>query len=88
MARQLRAERFDVQVRSSRVRRGFPFRVTGLIMPADPDVGLTSRYLDDLYFTTPSGKTVEWLRLTQEEFDYLHEAVWSEIEKEEDYAET
>lgn len=65
---------FEVTVRSSRVRRGFPFKVAGCAMPADREVGIREPYLEDVTVLN-----APFFKLTQEEESYIEELVWDEL---------
>lgn len=67
---------FEVRVQAGHIRRGFPFRVTGQVCPAEHGVGIMRSYLDDLDITTISGGSVKFLNLTSEEIDEIETEVW------------
>lgn len=66
------ATKFD-HVQSLTIRNGFPIQVHFNINPAEPDVGIMQRYVDDYIFTTVKGQSVTWLKITKKESDYLLE---------------
>lgn len=72
-------EKFDVVVQCGHIRRGFPFRVTGQVCPAEHDVGIMSSYLDDMDITTISGKNIGFLHLTIDEIDEIEIEVWEQF---------
>lgn len=55
------------------VRGGFPIVVHFNVSPAEPDVGISQPYIDQYEFTNTKGKSVAWLKLTQQENDRLLE---------------
>jgi hypothetical protein len=72
---------FEVTVQAGHIRRGFPFRVTGEAMPAEPSVGLMRSYLDDLDITTLGGGSVGFLKLSKDEVEDIEIEVWEQFRK-------
>lgn len=64
--------KFD-NVQALTIRNGFPILVHFNVSPAEPDVGISQPYVEDYQFTNKVGKSVEWLKLTKQEIDYLLE---------------
>ena len=75
------SEEFDVVVQCGHIRRGFPFRVTGQVCPAEHDVGIMRSYLDDLTITSTKGGSIEFLKLTADEIDEIETEVWEQFRK-------
>jgi hypothetical protein len=53
------ADWLEVEVR---VRGGFPLIVRFLACPAEPDVGITRSYVDEVEYLTPRGRSADFLR--------------------------
>lgn len=64
--------KFD-NVQELTIRNGFPIQVHFNVSPAEPDVGISQRYVEDYQFTNIKGKSIDWLKLTKQETDYLLE---------------
>ena len=67
------------------VRRGFPAIFRAKVNPAEPDVGIFSRYVDDYEVLTTKGKPADFLRLTESEIDTLIEDFFNSVNEERDY---
>lgn len=66
---------FEVTIRSSRVRHGFPFKVVGCIISADREVGIQEPYLEDVTVLN-----APFFKLSKEEEATIKELVWDELE--------
>ena len=69
-------------------KRGFPVIIRATVYPSEPDVGLMSRYLEDMEVLTTAGKDAGFLRLTQDDVDELEIQFWESLrdeERENDY---
>ena len=62
------------------VRDGFPVLVKGRVCPPEPDVGLSTRYLDWMEVLTLRGKPADFLKLTVEELRSLETKFWEGLE--------
>ena len=73
--------RFDVIIQCGHIRRGFPFRVTGDVCPAEPENGIMESYLDDLDISCARGGTAKWMNLTRDEVREIETEVWEQWRK-------
>jgi hypothetical protein len=75
---------FDVTIQCGHLRRGFPFRVTGSVCPAEPENGLMQSYLDDVDILTLNGGSVKWMKLTHDEVQDIEAEVWDLLRNQRD----
>lgn len=64
----------------ARVRNGFPVKVKAVLMPAEPDVGYMTSYLDDLQVSSIKGGSLPF-ELTDDELDGCHTAMMESLKE-------
>lgn len=64
---------------------GFPVKVSGLLCPAEPDVGIPQPYFDDIQIFTLKGKPAGFLekKMTSLDWDAVEVALHEKLNNEE-----
>lgn len=60
----------------AKVKNGFPILFWYNMMPAEPDVGIMSEYIEDYKISTMNEKPCPWLKVTGDEITKIIQSIY------------